>query len=141
MNPDLYPAFSSERAYNVDYRPVGQISVLAAAQDDGIARFYAQSDNIAGHVGASFVYNADHTERHGYFHYLKARVIDPAGQHFTYRIVQRDELINPLAYLGDPLFVQAKPFLSYVRANQSAFFISVSFAARFYPIPFLPHRI
>ena len=36
-------------------------------------------------------------------------MIDPAGQHFTYRIVQRDELINPLAYLGDPLFVQAKP--------------------------------
>ena len=62
----------------------GAQAVGAAAQDGGIARFQAERAGIGGHVGAAFVDDADHAERHP--HPLDGHAVRPRpGRHHACR--------------------------------------------------------
>ncbi len=73
----------------------------AAAQDAGVARLDAQRRRVGGHVGARFVDDADHAERHAHLRHLDAGRPRHALRDRADRIGQRRHLLDARGHLLD----------------------------------------
>ena len=94
-----------------DARRDGQVRVQrlrAAAQDAGVAGFEAQPGRVGGDVGARFVDDADHAQRHAHAPDADAgrpgaQLVDRAD-----RIGQRRDLAQAVGHAGDATRVQRR---------------------------------
>ena len=70
--------------------------LAAAAQNAGVARFQAQRSGIHGYIGARFVNNANHAQRHA--HFADAQTVGAQAEfvHFAHGVGQRGDLMQAL---------------------------------------------
>ncbi len=90
-------------------RAVGMHRFAPAAQQHGIARAHAQGRGIGSHIGAAFIDDAYEADGNAY-----PREPEPAGygagvNHFTHRVRQGSDRLDPGGDPFKPLLVQRKP--------------------------------
>jgi len=78
----------------------------AAAQDRGVAGLEAQRAGVGGDVGAAFVDDADHPQRHGDAADQQPVGAFPLGQHAAHRIGQPGDVLQALGHGLDALGIE-----------------------------------
>ena len=89
-------------------RLIGMDRFRAAAQDRGISRFEAQPRSVRCDVGARFVNNRDHAERHAHAADLDARGLLLEFTDLTDGIGQLGDLPQAIGHAGDGFFGESE---------------------------------
>ncbi len=89
--------------------PVAFLRLAAAAQDHRIARAQAQSRGVSRHIGAAFIDDADHAQRHTHPAEFQPIGACDGVDHAAQRIGERRDLLHALGGGGDARRVQLQP--------------------------------
>ena len=81
----------------------------APLQDHGITAFHAECDGIGRHIGASFINDANQSQRDGNLCDCKAIGKRPSAQDFSHGVLKVCNLPNAFGHLGQPLMREQQP--------------------------------